>query len=273
MSLNTTRGNFSYMEGTDLASDIDQGFENLAQRIADVGVLFSQGVFASRPAAAAWGGGGALYLATDTSVLYYTDGTAWFDLQDLLPPTEIVNADVAAGAGIVDTKLASPNNSTYKLVDRIKTILSAIPSTSTNYLTSSGYAASGSSHAGAIQVSNTLRIDASDFAVNGMTTKMRVKVATQTGGDPVTVTTTFGLYPITATVIGAGFIGQTLGSVVSGSTIAIVSSGTSNTLANGNSGDFTIPSDGYYCLGFATSGTPSPGSQMMVDCALEVRNV
>ena len=96
---------FPYMEGTDLASDIDQGFEDLAQRVADVGVLFSQGVFASRPAASAWGGGGALYLATDTSVLYYTDGTAWFDFQDLLPPTEIVNADVAAAAAIGYSKL------------------------------------------------------------------------------------------------------------------------------------------------------------------------
>lgn len=94
------------MEGTDLASDIDQGFEDLANRIADVGALFSQGVFASRPAANSWGGGGAFYLATDTTVLYYTDGTTWYDFQDLLPPTEIVNADVSASAAIAYSKLS-----------------------------------------------------------------------------------------------------------------------------------------------------------------------
>lgn len=102
MSLNTSRRNLPYMEGTDLANEIDTGFEDLATALDTQLVAFTQGTFASRPAA---GTSGTLYFATDLLTLYYDNGSAWYDIQDLLPAGEIVNADIASGAAISYSKL------------------------------------------------------------------------------------------------------------------------------------------------------------------------
>jgi hypothetical protein len=78
-------------------------------------------------------------------------------------------------------------------------------------------------------------------------------------------TITTGLYPMTVTTAT-----WTAGTVVSGSTAAIVTPGASAT-TTGTSGDFAFPADGAYALGVIVSGTPS--GNMTINASLSVRNV
>lgn len=107
-----------------------------------------------------------------------------------------------------------------------------------------------------------LNVAAADFAGLG-TTKMRVSAIAITGTAPA-ITITLGLYPVT------GGSTQSLGTVVSGSTVAFASPG-ANSNTTGNSGDFTVPSDGVYALGFVVSGTPSAG--FALQAKVEYHNV
>lgn len=89
----TPRHAFPYLEGTDNANDIDQGFQDLAEDLDDKVVTFTQDAVASIPAA---GTSGRLYYADDTAVVYYDNATDWvpvngqlIDYLDSLPASPI----------------------------------------------------------------------------------------------------------------------------------------------------------------------------------------
>lgn len=62
------------------------------QALEDLVALFTSGTFSARPAAAASNARG-FYLATDTNVLYYSNGTAWFSVNSFASPSGLVPGD------------------------------------------------------------------------------------------------------------------------------------------------------------------------------------
>lgn len=80
-----------------------------------------------------------------------------------------------------------------------------------------------------------------------------VTTAAQTG-----VTFTFGLYPVT--ISGTTSVTYTLGTVVSGSTVAFNAPGAASE-NRGNSGDFTFPSTDLYVIGVVTDANTAASSR------------
>ncbi len=108
--------------------------------------------------------------------------------------------------------------------------------------------------------------DDADYAVAGLTPKFLVRAQNPIAGTSSTgYTITVGLYPVT--ISGGNFV---LGTVVSGSTV-LFSPSAINVVAQGNSGDFTVPADGVYTFGYVVSTTPSVA--FAVHAQLYVRNV
>ena len=69
-------------------AQMDKSHENLEDLVA----LFTSGTFALRPAAAA-SNARAFYLATDTNVLFYSNGTTWFPVNSFASPVGIAPGD------------------------------------------------------------------------------------------------------------------------------------------------------------------------------------
>lgn len=112
--------------------------------------------------------------------------------------------------------------------------------------------------------------DDADFATSSKTQKLRIRAALGNNGTAwSSVTATVGLYPITFSG-GSDTITVTLGTVVSGSTVALANP-TANALTQGNSGDFTIPSDGAYCLGYVMSATQTNNAASVLSAQVQTR--
>lgn len=114
--------------------------------------------------------------------------------------------------------------------------------------------------------------DPADYAISGKTTKLRVRAGMSTNATSPAITVTAGLYPISTPGGGAGVGGFTIGTVVTGSTVARALTA-SNSLDGSNSGDFTPPSAGWYALGVVGSGTQAANSWIGVNLQLQVRHV
>lgn len=99
-------------------------------------------------------------------------------------------------------------------------------------------------------------LDATDFTANTRANKLRVRAQLISAGAPGAITVTFGLYPV-STFGTTGAPGEptitALGAVVGGSTVAFATPG-ANTQLQGNSGDFSAPSPGWFVLAAVTSG-------------------
>jgi hypothetical protein len=197
------------------------------------------------------------------------------------------NANIKAGAGIAgsklaaasvaDDRLASPNNGAYK------TLCSVYAMRDTNVGTRYFAANAGSGAAGqdlsllnlatinavspGADVPRMLYLASADYAVAGLTTKLRLRAQAAIGTVAPAQTLTFGLYEITGVTAGNYVVS---GSAAAGSTVAFASP-SANTLNQGNSGDFTFPTDGYYVLGVAVSGAPSARTHVAAE--LQTRNV
>lgn len=113
--------------------------------------------------------------------------------------------------------------------------------------------------------------DDADYVISGKTLKMRLRAQVAVNATKAAIKFTFGLYPITVAG-GSDILTMTLGSVVSSSTVEI-NEPAASTVSQGNSGDFTIPSDGAYALGVVTSATLTNLSAALVSAQLQVRNV
>lgn len=104
---------------------------------------------------------------------------------------------------------------------------------------------------------------AADYAISGLTTKLRVVCTLWVTTAPAQ-NVNVNLYPTTLAAT------TSLGTAVSGSLIAY-GNPTANTGITANSGDFTIPGDGFYSVGHTVGGTPSGGGVMQA--VVQVRNV
>lgn len=102
-----------------------------------------------------------------------------------------------------------------------------------------------------------------EHAIANLTTQLRIKARCSAGAVNPNVTVTVGLYPVT--VSGGNYA---LGTVA-GTTAAVVIN-TTNGFATQNTADFTVVSDGDYCLGCVVSGTPAANT--IVQARLLARN-
>lgn len=116
----------------------------------------------------------------------------------------------------------------------------------------------------------TLYIDDADYLLSGLTAKLRLRAQVLTNATQPTITFTFGLYPVT--VAGAADnLTFTLGTVVSGSTVAIASPAAS-TPVSGVGTDFNVPADGQYVLGVVTSGTLTNNNLSQLSAQLQLHH-
>jgi hypothetical protein len=180
----------------------------------------------------------------------------------------ILNADLAGS--IADAKLASPNNSTYKTVFRTWGRISQ--STSAGTILLPGYNSNLISGVDTGGGCNAFDLVASEYAVGGLTSKLRLKVQLHTNATaPGTMIFTAGLYPFTVAG-GTNLMGYTVGTVVSGSTVVFTDPAAS-TDQSGNSGDFTLPSDDRYVVAVVTNATTAAASNVFITASLQTRAV
>lgn len=132
--------------------------------------------------------------------------------------------------------------------------------------------AAGITGTGTLYPPNIIYINSTDYAVNGVSAKMRIRVTLAVNDVAPTGNYTFGLYPITrpGTSGGAGLAIYTMGTVVAGSTIAI------NTPAADShnqvvSAEFDKPADGFYVLGFVSTATVAASSLLHICAQLQLR--
>jgi hypothetical protein len=115
-----------------------------------------------------------------------------------------------------------------------------------------------------------LYLDDADYAITGRSLRLRVRGRAYVNGTGPGVTFTLGLFPVSSVGGAAGENSVTLGTVVSGSTVAFASPG-ANSSNQGNSGDFVFPADGHYALGVTISGSPAASTRVALLVELQVR--
>lgn len=127
---------------------------------------------------------------------------------------------------------------------------------------------------GTLYALNTIYIAAADYpTLNGVAAKLRVRAVMAVNDVAPTGNYTFGLHPVTrpATSGGAGLCIYTIGAAVAGSTVAL-NTPAADSLNNVASADFAIPADGFYVLGFVSTGTVATSSHSHISMALQMRN-
>lgn len=186
---------------------------------------------------------------------------------------ELDNANLSGSAGITDANLASPNNAAYRPIFWAFQNFQPGLAAATYLVSGAGEAAaSGADVASrAPKFVPYFYFASADYEVAGKTQKLRLRAQIACNATKPTIKFTAGLYPVTVAG-GATESKFTLGTVVSGSTVAI-NEPAASTISQGNSGDFAIPSDGAYVLGVVVSGTVTAGSYPQFSGQLQTRSV
>lgn len=186
---------------------------------------------------------------------------------------------------LADTALASPNNSAYRTLLMAQSPITRDASAGTYILgtsygdtggfllpalngTNLAYAPTASQES--VSLPSLIYFDDADYTVGGKTQKLRLRAQVLCNATAPAINFTVGLYPVT--VAGAADnLTFTLGTVVTGSTVAL-NTPSASTVNQGNSGDFTIPADGPYALGFVSSGTLANNAACFVYGHLQTRH-
>lgn len=185
-----------------------------------------------------------------------------------------VIADVTGLQTALDAKAASasvPNASYRVILDSTGSHIAA--RTANTYGLGQGQPAAITG-VGTLYALNTIYIAAADYpSVNGLATKLRVRAVMAVNDVAPTGNYTFGLHPVTrpATSGGAGLCIYTIGAAVSGSTVAL-NTPAADSLNNVAGADFAIPADGFYVLGFVSTGTVATSSHSHISMSLQMRN-
>lgn len=173
------------------------------------------------------------------------------------------NTNIAAAAGIADTKLASSSNGVWR---NIMTL---------SWTAGGGYApgqymfSSGLILSGGIASPAAVHLDPADFAVSGMTPKLRIR--SQVVNNTIAPTATYAIAMHGMTLGGSGGnMTVTLGAAISGSTCTHTTPpATSSQVASG--AEFAFPTTGAYTLGVAVTGTTAANCWTVGLTFLQVR--
>lgn len=196
---------------------------------------------------------------TDTSALYRSGGT------------DVAVADGGTGASSATSARSNLGLVGYRNIQQVTGGATGLGSVSTSktIFGVDGVLMTGGAVARAPVI---FYLDDADYLETGGTLKLRLRAQLLCNATAPAITVTFGLYPITAAAGGSGVLSETIGTVVSGSTVAFATPSASS--ANqGNSGDFTAPADGYYAIGVVGSGTQASNSYLGLAAQLQVRTV
>lgn len=193
------------------------------------------------------------------------------DMSDISGPFDDVKTFLN---GSIDTANLATSAKPVTLLGQYRTVVYAkapftdAATTGTRFFIDTGL---GVSAAGLTNTPYFIPIDPADYAVSGLTTKFRLRVAVLANATAPGITFTFGLYPLT--IAGAAdTTAVTLGTVTSGSTVAVATpSASTATLAVGS--DFTPPSAGVYIPGVALSGNVAADSGGFLIARLDVHHV
>lgn len=185
--------------------------------------------------------------------------TAAIEYKKLNLAGKILGTDIAEKT-IEETDMMSPNNAVYRVIQTGFGQFGAVTPAAT-YIIGAGNVISNASNSATSPV--LVYLDPADWEVNAKAVKYRVRAQVYTNATAPAVTLTFGLYPVSTVAGAVGGITVTLGTVTSGSTVAIATPSAS-TKNQGNSGDFTAPAAGHYALGVVTSGGSTAASSWTV---------
>lgn len=111
--------------------------------------------------------------------------------------------------------------------------------------------------------------------IDGLSPKMRIRAQVNCNDVAPTGSFTFGLYPITrpATSGGAGLVIYTIGTVVSGSDGATVSTPAADSQNSLVGSDFTPPADGQYVIAVVTTATVAASAHVHLNAILQMHYV
>jgi hypothetical protein len=126
-----------------------------------------------------------------------------------------------------------------------------------------------------INTQNIIYIDPLDFpAVNGATTKLRIRAQLYTNDVAPTGNFTFGLYPVTrpATSGGSSVMAFDIGTLIVGSNGATFTAPVADLLGSAVSADFDVPVAGHYVLGVVTTSSIAINAMVHAHAQLQVRN-
>lgn len=171
-----------------------------------------------------------------------------------------------------DTGLASPNNSAYRVLSVSQQWFTAEREAGTYFMSPSAPSftppLSGANLTLAVPYFFFAK---ADYEVAGKTQKLRVRAQAAVNATKPAQTFTVGLYPITVAG-GASELKITLGTAVTGSTIALVEP-VASTITSKETADFTIPADGAYTFGVVSSGKLTVSSSLLLSAQLQTRSV
>lgn len=123
---------------------------------------------------------------------------------------------------------------------------------------------------------NTLQlinINSADYpAINGVTTKLRIRATVSVNAVAPTGNFTIGLYPVTSSGGVAGQKIYTLGTLVTGSATTSVVAPAVNSMTSVVGTDFVLPANGVYALGIVTTTTTAVSSLVHINATLQLRN-
>jgi len=195
------------------------------------------------------------------------------------------NAKLNTENDLEDSGIASPNNSAYR------TLFSGVGFISKENAAGTYWCSFGSSQTATASPSNPmtavvvgsgggvsealpplLNLTAADLAVNNKTTKMQLRVAVLTNEVKPLLSFTPGLYPVTSKG-GENGVVLTLGTVVTGSTIAVSEPSANSVTRAVTAADFSLPADGLYALGFVTSAKLTAKAGVIIFAQLQTRSV
>jgi hypothetical protein len=195
-----------------------------------------------------------------------------------IAPGAVGTSEIANGS-VADTDLASPNNALYKpLFSATGALFNDAPAGT--YVVGNrldGGAADSSpvnvvfSGFAEIAALPLFIYGSLDYTVAGLTPGLRLRAGVRTNGTASGITFTFGLYPITWSG-AADTLTATLGTVVTGSTVAIATPAANSAVLARTTSDITPPADAEYCLGVVTSGTLANNSAVLVSAQLAIHH-
>lgn len=192
-------------------------------------------------------------------------------LYDALNPAAVGLAAVNVQArGLTDAVLASPTNQVWKTIARQSLFLGAASGAGVAYRDHTGTARLSAVAEFLPEMLLSLPYDVNEYAVPGLTPKLRVKGIVLAGNPKPAVNFAFSLYSIT---VGATNT-TTLSGVVGGPT-PTVTDPAAGTFAAVVSSEFNLPGAGnIYVLGAAISGgATAAGSKTVLEMMLQLRHV
>jgi hypothetical protein len=114
--------------------------------------------------------------------------------------------------------------------------------------------------------------DYEESTVNKRTVKLNVQAAAITNAVAPGITFTVGLYPVSASAGAETVVSLTLGSVISGSTVAFTTPA-KETLSEAGSGLFVCPSAGFFALAAVVSGGAAAKSSTAIRASLQMSQI